>query len=155
MGWHYTLITGGGRRRPRTRQDTTDPRMTFIDKTRKTSRPVHPLTIAGTWVAERGAVTVLSPCINAGACPAVCDLAAQSLLLGSGGRVVSALERRVFASGSSGRGWGLGMGGGVGVGCSPFAPFPLMQILTLERFLSPFVQPGLVPVFNREQHLGS
>jgi hypothetical protein len=79
--------------------------MAFIDKTRKTSRPARSLPITGTWVAKRGVVTVLSSCINSCACPAVGDLASQSLLLGSGGRVVSALERRVFASSGAG-GWG-------------------------------------------------
>ena len=92
--------------------ESADTHMAFIDKTRKTSRPVHPVPIAGTWVVDRGAVTVWLSCANAGACPAVDNRAVRNLHLDSGGRVVSDLERRVFASYGT-EGWGLEL---VGVG---------------------------------------
>ena len=102
-GIHHS---SSGHHRPRTRQQQHQHDMTFIDKTRKTSRPARPLPIAGTWVAERGAVTVTvwSPCSNASDCPAISGRAVRSLHLDSGGRVVSVLERWIFASSGAG-GW--------------------------------------------------
>jgi hypothetical protein len=64
--------------------ESADTHMAFIDKTRKTSRPVHPVPIAGTWVVDRGAVTVWLSCANAGACPAVDNRAVRNLHLDSG-----------------------------------------------------------------------
>ena len=74
------------------------PCITARVQTLKISRPACPLLISGPLAAEGGVVTVWAPCTLASACPPPISLAARSIHLGSGCRVVGALEKRVFAA---------------------------------------------------------